>query len=413
LFPAGTTTVTCVATDLGGATASCTFTVTVKNVQGITLICPANVVVNAPPGQCAPIVTYQTPLVVDTCPGASVTCTPPSGSSFPVGVTTVMCSAVDLSGATATCSFTVTVVGIPQASVTLEGGGSSLQFGPTNARRKSKGLNKRPSRIFTVQNTGCGPLVLTLQSILRTGGDVNQGKISEADDRSLYSVAQLNNDGSVLPLDLFSNVTIGAGQRSNFRVFFNPLIPAVAGGRTDLSADEVLPDTVTSRVTFNANFGPPLVVELVGQVSSAVQLINPDAPRSAPIVTLTRSGDEFDVRYSVYDAGMDIDHATYQFFDSGGNQVGKALTADLSQLVQQSNFLRGQSFTLIQKFTGAEDHREVASVLVTVFDSKTSDSAMSSGVIVQGSALSGGVSSYFGGPRIWLPPIGLGVEYTQ
>jgi len=301
-------------------------------------------------------------------------------------------------------------VGIPQASVSLEGGGSSLQFVPTNARRKSKGLNKRPSRIFSVQNTGCGPLVLTLQSILRTGVDVNQGKIGDPDDRNLYSVAQLNTDGSLVPLDLFSIVTIGAGQSSNFRAFFNPLIPAVASGRTGLKADEVLPDTVTSEITFRANFGPPLVVKLVGQVSSAVQLINPDSPRSAPLVTLTRSGDEFDVRYSVYDSGMDVDHATYQFFDGGGNKVGKPLTADLSGLVQQSNFVRGQSFTLIQKFTGAEDHHEIVSVQVTVFDSKTSDSAMSSGMIVQGSAIKDVAERVFGEPTIWLPPIVLVVS---
>jgi len=413
LFPAGTTTVTCVATDLGGATATCTFTVTVKNIQGITLICPGNMVVNAPPGQCAPIVTYQTPLVVDTCPGAAVTCTPPSGSSFPVGVTTVMCNAVDLGGATATCTFTVTVVGIPQASVSLEGGGASLQFGPAAARRKSKGLNKRPSRIFTVQNTGCGPLVLTLQSVLRTGSDVNQGKIGDSDDRNLYSVAQLNNDGSQIPLDLFSNVTVAAGQGSNFRVFFNPLIPAVAPSRTQLSADQVLPDTVTSEITFRANFGPPVVVNLEGEVSSAIQLINPDAPRNPPVVTLTRSGDEFEVQYSVFDASMDVDHAVYQFFDSGGHQVGKALTADLSQLIQQSNFVRGQSFTLIQKFTGAEDHHEVATVMVTVFDSKTSDSVMSSGISVQGSAVTGRVLRRFGEPTIWLPPIGLGAPVPR
>ena len=36
-------------------------------------------------------------------------CTPPSGSCFPPGVTTVTCTATDASANTATCSFTVTV----------------------------------------------------------------------------------------------------------------------------------------------------------------------------------------------------------------------------------------------------------------------------------------------------------------
>jgi hypothetical protein len=241
---------------------------------------------------------------------------------------------------------------------------------------------------------------------LRTGRDVDQGKITDPDDRDLFSIAQLNSDGSLVPLDLFSDVTIGVGQRGNFRVFFNPLIPAVAAGTTDLAADQVLPDIVTSEITFGQNFGAPLVIELVGQVTSAVQLIDPDAPRNPPLITLTRSGDEFDVQYSVYDSTMDIDHATYQFFDKGGNTVGKPFTADLSQVIRQNNFVRGQSFTLVQKFTGAEDHPEVASILVTVFDSsKTSDSSMSSEITGQGGSAPAGALTYFHRATIFLAPI--------
>jgi hypothetical protein len=48
----------------------------------------------------------------DDCdPAPTVTCQPPSGSWFPVGVTEVTCTAVDSVGNTATCSFTVTVEG--------------------------------------------------------------------------------------------------------------------------------------------------------------------------------------------------------------------------------------------------------------------------------------------------------------
>jgi len=39
----------------------------------------------------------------------TVVCNPPSGSCFPLGVTTVTCTATDASGNTATCSFTITV----------------------------------------------------------------------------------------------------------------------------------------------------------------------------------------------------------------------------------------------------------------------------------------------------------------
>jgi hypothetical protein len=40
----------------------------------------------------------------------TVVCTPASGSSFPLGTTTVTCTATDVSQLMSTCSFTVTVV---------------------------------------------------------------------------------------------------------------------------------------------------------------------------------------------------------------------------------------------------------------------------------------------------------------
>ena len=106
-FPVGTTTVTC--TVNGFPTSTCSFTVTVNDTQPPVITCP--------PNQTAVTATVSDPCVVvnftttasDNCPGVTVVCNPPSGSCFPVGVTTVTCTATDASGNTATCSFTVTV----------------------------------------------------------------------------------------------------------------------------------------------------------------------------------------------------------------------------------------------------------------------------------------------------------------
>jgi hypothetical protein len=115
-FAKGTTTVTCTATDAAGNTGSCTFTVTVNDTQAPTLTCPANLTavtnqaVCVPPGQTVcQMVNFATPIASDNCPKATVVCTPPSGSCFPTGVTTVTCTATDAAGNTASCSFTVTV----------------------------------------------------------------------------------------------------------------------------------------------------------------------------------------------------------------------------------------------------------------------------------------------------------------
>ena len=103
-FPVGTTTVTCTT-----AGPSCTFTVTVNDTQPPTITCPTNITAATltPSDPC--IVVNYTTTASDNCPGVTVVCTPPSGSCFPVGSTTVTCTATDASGNTATCSFTVSV----------------------------------------------------------------------------------------------------------------------------------------------------------------------------------------------------------------------------------------------------------------------------------------------------------------
>lgn len=55
-------------------------------------------------------VTYAAPTATDNLDGARpVTCTPPSGNHFPMGLTTVACTARDNSGNGAVGTFTVTV----------------------------------------------------------------------------------------------------------------------------------------------------------------------------------------------------------------------------------------------------------------------------------------------------------------
>src|SRR5207249_11078957 len=59
-------------------------------------------------GQCASNVSFLATFT-DNCGGGSIVCVPASGSSFPKGVTNVVCTATDASGNSSNCSFTVTV----------------------------------------------------------------------------------------------------------------------------------------------------------------------------------------------------------------------------------------------------------------------------------------------------------------
>jgi hypothetical protein len=106
-FPVGTTPVRC--TD--EANTRCTFTVTVRDAQKPALACPANLTKSNDPGLCSAVVTYNPPTVTDNCPNVGApSCNPPSGSTFPVGATSVNCTAIDASNNVGVCSFTITVV---------------------------------------------------------------------------------------------------------------------------------------------------------------------------------------------------------------------------------------------------------------------------------------------------------------
>ncbi len=109
-FPKGVTPVICTATDASGDPSTCIFTVTVNDTEPLVIACPADMVLQTYPGQCGTVVNYPAPVVSDNCdPNPVVVCDPPSGSFFPIGTTTVTCTATDASGNGNSCAFEVTV----------------------------------------------------------------------------------------------------------------------------------------------------------------------------------------------------------------------------------------------------------------------------------------------------------------
>jgi hypothetical protein len=107
VFPLGATLVTYTAQDAAGHTTTCNFTVTVVDDTPPTITCPTNMTVSDGGAPLAPV-TYPAPITSDNCAVTNVTCVPASGSNFPLGTTTVTCTATDSSGNTASCTFTVT-----------------------------------------------------------------------------------------------------------------------------------------------------------------------------------------------------------------------------------------------------------------------------------------------------------------
>src|SRR5215472_9441688 len=108
VFPLGTTTVNCSVTDSAGLTTTGSFTVTVQDTTPPSLTLPPDQTVGWAGSETT--VTY-TATATDLVDGpVTPSCSPASGSGFPLGTTTVNSSATDAHGNTATGSFTVTVV---------------------------------------------------------------------------------------------------------------------------------------------------------------------------------------------------------------------------------------------------------------------------------------------------------------
>lgn len=96
LLPGGTTDVDTVTFQPAGCT--------------LTIACPGDQVASAPPGAASYAVEFPDPTTGGTCTDAIVDCDPASGDAFPLGTSTVVCTATAPgSTSTPTCSFDVTV----------------------------------------------------------------------------------------------------------------------------------------------------------------------------------------------------------------------------------------------------------------------------------------------------------------
>lgn len=112
-FNVGITMVTVTAIDASGNESECTFTIAVSDDEDPAITCPGPKVETTDEGSCSKNVSY-TASASDNCEMASVTCSPTSGSSFNIGVTTVTVTATDINGNVNSCTFTVTINALPE-----------------------------------------------------------------------------------------------------------------------------------------------------------------------------------------------------------------------------------------------------------------------------------------------------------
>jgi gliding motility-associated-like protein len=113
--PVGTTTVVATATQLGngGGVVTCNFQVTIVDQSAPSIVCPANVTIDADPGQCYALnANVPVPTATDNCTSsANITLLTDQAllDSLPSGTSTIVYLAQDQAGNAAACSFQVQV----------------------------------------------------------------------------------------------------------------------------------------------------------------------------------------------------------------------------------------------------------------------------------------------------------------
>lgn len=173
------------------------------------------------------VVTYTTPQASGGEPTVTVACAAPSGSTFPLGTTTVTCTATDAGNRTGTCTFPVTVSRIPELTLTkFLAFGDSITAGevsfPVSGSGPMGGITK-----FVVIPSASYPSVLL--GLLRTRYTSQAGAITMMN-------AGLSGEKARNPDTLLRFANVVANNR--------PDVVVIAHGYNDASDGSVLTATV-------------------------------------------------------------------------------------------------------------------------------------------------------------------------
>jgi HYR domain-containing protein len=127
-FVLGTNTVICTAIDSVSNTVDCSFRVIINDPFPPVLHCPLDIVSEADADECSKSNVTFNATAIDNCPGVTLICSPPSGSTFALGTNTVICVATDASSNTNGCSFTIVVVDRTGAVLTVVREGDAVMI---------------------------------------------------------------------------------------------------------------------------------------------------------------------------------------------------------------------------------------------------------------------------------------------
>ena len=185
-FLMGTNIVHWTASDVCGNSNTCNQTVVVVDREPPQITCSTNLVVAATTGLGATVI-FPTPAATDNVPGVRVVCVPPSGSLFPIGTTTVLCTAIDTSGNQATCSFTIRVKGAAEQIQDLTLLVKSFHLAPGTENSLTSKLKSALDALAAGNKTAAASF---LQSFIDLSNAQSGKKLTKAQAASLIAAAR-------------------------------------------------------------------------------------------------------------------------------------------------------------------------------------------------------------------------------
>jgi lysophospholipase L1-like esterase len=264
--------------------------------------CPAPVTLASPSGQPS-IVSYGSAIVTGGTPPTTVSCSPASGATFPIGVTTVTCTASDHVNRTDVCTFSVAITAPPRLSVTrFLGFGDSITWGEdgrNSATSLGASITVRPMVQFPTPDTYPGALQASLAArytaqspTVANGGNPGEAvtgpgtfpRFVTATANSLYDVVLLMEGANDLANNDMAEVIAGLGGMIDYargrglRVFLATIPPENPLGCCpfDRGVDAALVAPFNDRVRgLAASKGVPLV-DVYQAFGGDLTLIGPD-----------------------------------------------------------------------------------------------------------------------------------------
>ena len=383
VFLLGKTTVTESATDSAGHTSTSSFVVTVEDTTPPIISALPNLVLasTGPGGATANYSATASDLVSGSVP---VTFSPPSGTLFPAGTTTVTATATDAAGNVASSAFTVTVVqapvvtGISLSQGLLTGGttvtitGSNLTYATLVEFGTTAATNFVIDSATQITATSPAGIAGTVDVTVRTAGGTSA---TSSADRFTYVVfttttsvgtnASVYGQALTLTATVSSTDTAAGAPSGTVQFQIDGTDIGVATALVKGTASIVVPGLNAANYQVTASYSSD-TVDFSGSSDSGLAQVSP-----APVVLTAHansdwllSGQELSVVVTASTTGTLIPDGGVTFYDNGEALLSQplAVVAEQDQAVLNTTTLPLGRNVITMGYTSADGNYVMASI---------------------------------------------------